>query len=266
MFFQKDFQHKNQKMKKRKHNIIPQMFDVKPKEISGDFDIEKLNKKYFPVVELGASKRRVIKKKRSPIVMPAKWDISENEESLKRKALEKKKKDNLKIISAQANKKKVFQLNQFNQKKEIPAFISVNKKKFLGASKPFLNQSFDYSQEFYKKNNLNQESSVKSLSKKFGEWQKEKQGEKKRKEDRIARRQARRLAMAEEERAKIERIKNHEEQQRKLQLAKEIRAQEKKSYQKRLRKIALAERREKRKERINNIFSIFSKNSLHNEN
>lgn len=40
-------------MKKRKYNVIPQMFDVKPTEMIGDhFAVAKQQRKYQPIITL----------------------------------------------------------------------------------------------------------------------------------------------------------------------------------------------------------------------
>ncbi len=249
-------------MKKRKNNIIPQMFDVKPKEISGDFDIEKNNRKFSSVIKL--SERVIIspKKKRSPIIMPAKWDISKNTVIKEKKTLDARRKDELGRLSEQALDKKVFQLNRFNQKEEIPSFIFIEDGKFLGASKPFLNQPFNYQQELFSKKKLNQNDSVKNLSQKFQDWQKEKQERKKRKEDRLLRRQARRIAIAREKEFNLEKIRKQEDQLRHLRLAEEIKLKEERSYQQKLRKMVLARRREERGVNLSEFLSSINPFSI----
>lgn len=262
-----------QKMKKRKHNIIPQMFDVRPQEIAGDFDIEKINKKYSRLVKLRKEALPNLNKKRPSIIMPAKWDMSRNNFSTETEGgFRVSETRNLEILSRQAREKKVFQLNQPNLKKEIPSFISVEREKFLGASKPFLNQSFDYKQEIFEKEKITQRESKISLSQKFQEWQKEKQKERQRQEKRLQRRQEKKEAILKEKLIELEKVRRMEDELRMVKLAEKLRSEEEAAKQKKLEKIALAKRRVLRNKKIKKLFSSINpfgfslKNILESEN
>lgn len=249
------------------------MFDVKPQEIVGGFDIEKINKKYARLVKLRKETPSNIKKKRPSIIMPAKWDISCNSLPIK-KEFKKHVFDNknLEIFSKKAQEKKVFQLNRPDFEKEIPSFISIEGEKFLGASKPFLNQTFNYKQELFEKEKITQREAKISLSQKFQEWQKEKQKERQKQEKRAQREQERKKIIFEEKLAKLQKIKESEDKLKNFRLREELKLKERRDNQKKLEKVTLARRRDLRNKKIKklffsiNPFNFSLKNIVENEN